>query len=41
MSAGEIEQILNDPIKFKALAKAAFETVDADNSGFIDETELK
>ena len=41
MSASEIEQILNDPVKFKALAKAAFDTVDTDNSGFIDETELK
>ena len=41
MSASEIEQILNDQVKFKALAKAAFDTVDTDNSGFIDETELK
>jgi len=41
MPASEIEQILNDPVKFKALAKAAFDTVDTDNSGFIDETELK
>jgi hypothetical protein len=41
MSASEIQQILGDPTKFKALAKAAFETVDSDNSGFIEEDELK
>lgn len=41
MSASEIEQILNDEVKFNALAQAAFQTVDTDNSGFIDEAELK
>jgi Ca2+-binding EF-hand superfamily protein len=40
-NSSEIEQILNDKSKFDALAKAAFETVDTDNSGEIDEGELK
>jgi hypothetical protein len=30
MSAGEIDAILKDDAKFKALAKAAFDTVDTD-----------
>lgn len=33
--------ILDDEVKFKALAKLAFDSVDEDDSGFIDEDELK
>ena len=41
LSKGEIESVLNNPVKLKALAKAAFETVDTDNSGEIDEMEFQ
>ena len=41
MSASEIEQILNDQVKFNARVNAAFDTVNTANSGVIDETGLK
>ena len=41
MSASEIKKILNDPVALKALAKRIFDNIDARNSGFIDESELK
>ena len=41
LSPGEIDSALNNPVKLKAFAKAAFETVDADGSGEIDETEFQ
>ena len=41
MSAEEIEAILKDDSKLNEIAKAAFESVDADGSGYIEEAELK
>lgn len=41
MSAEEIRQILADENKLIEVAKAAFESVDTDGSGFIDAVELK
>ena len=41
LSPGEIESVLNNPVKLKALAKAAFDTVDTDGSGEIDESEFQ
>ena len=35
-----IKEILEDPVKLAAVAKAAFDGVDADASGFIDNKEL-
>ena len=40
-SPEEINEILRDDRKLHAVAKAAFEAVDTDRSGFIDEQELK
>ena len=37
----EIKAILRDDRKLHEVAKAAFDAVDADHSGFIDEPELK
>ena len=37
----EIQAILRDDRKLHEVAKAAFDAVDADRSGFIDEPELK
>ena len=37
----EIEVILSDERRFHEIAKAAFEEVDTDHSGYIDEAELK
>ena len=37
----EIQAILRDDRKLHEIAKAAFDAVDADGSGFIDEPELK
>mgnify|MGYP000211461480 FL=1 len=37
----EINEILNSQEKVQEIAKAAFDAVDADGSGFIDEPELK
>mmetsp|Transcript_22641 Transcript_22641/g.40746 ORF Transcript_22641/g.40746 Transcript_22641/m.40746 type:complete len:191 (-) Transcript_22641:56-628(-) len=36
----EIKALLNDPNRLKTLAKSAFDAVDRDRSGFIDEVEL-
>jgi len=41
MSAEEIKEILKDEAKLNEIAKAAFESVDTDGSGFIEEAELK
>jgi Ca2+-binding EF-hand superfamily protein len=41
MSAEEITAILKDESKLSEIAKAAFESVDTDGSGFIEEAELK
>jgi Ca2+-binding EF-hand superfamily protein len=41
MSAEEITAILKDESKLTEIAKAAFESVDTDGSGFIEEAELK
>ena len=41
MSAEEIQAILKDESKLNEIAKAAFESVDSDGSGFIEEQELK
>ena len=41
MSAEEITAILKDESKLNEIAKAAFESVDTDGSGFIEEAELK
>ena len=40
-SPQEIEAILRDDSKLHEIAKAAFDAVDVDGSGFIDEPELK
>ena len=40
MSATQIKDILNDPEAFKAICQAAFDAVDTDKSGFIDNTEF-
>jgi Ca2+-binding EF-hand superfamily protein len=40
MIRSEIRTILNDEAKLQALSKAAFDNVDVNNSGVIDETEL-
>lgn len=37
----QLIEILNDEIKFTSAAKAAFQSVDTDNSGEIDLNELK
>lgn len=37
----QLVEILNDEIKFTSAAKAAFQSVDTDNSGEIDLNELK
>jgi hypothetical protein len=39
--ADEIDKILNDKKRFTAVARASFNQVDTDKSGFIDESELK
>ena len=36
----EIELMLNDPTRLQALARSAFEKIDKDKTGFIDESEL-
>jgi Ca2+-binding EF-hand superfamily protein len=41
MSKQEIETILNDESKLNEIVKAAFESVDTDGSGYIEEAELK
>lgn len=41
MSKQEIEDILSDEAKLNEIVKAAFESVDADGSGYIEEAELK
>ena len=41
MSKEEIETILNDESKLNEIVKAAFESVDTDGSGYIEEAELK
>jgi Ca2+-binding EF-hand superfamily protein len=41
MSREEIETILNDESKLNEIVKAAFESVDTDGSGYIEEAELK
>ncbi|OMJ68835.1 hypothetical protein SteCoe_17464 [Stentor coeruleus] len=40
-SPQEIQAILRDDRKLHEIAKAAFDAVDSDHSGFIDEPELK
>ncbi|OMJ66381.1 hypothetical protein SteCoe_32507 [Stentor coeruleus] len=40
-SPAEIQAILRDERKLHEIAKAAFDAVDNDHSGFIDEPELK
>ena len=37
---GIIIELLKDPAQVDAVTKSAFEQVDADNSGFVDEVEL-
>lgn len=41
MSAQEIEQILKDDSKLNEIVAAAFQSVDTDGSGYIEEQELK
>ena len=41
MLGWKFDQIANDEVKFKAFTKTAFDSLDTDNSGFIDETEIK
>ncbi len=41
MSAEEIEGILKDESRLNEIVKAAFESVDTDGSGYIEEAELK
>ena len=41
MSKEEIENILKDESKLDEIVKAAFESVDTDGSGYIEEAELK
>ena len=36
----KISEVLEDPEQIKKMTKAAFEELDTDNSGFIDEDEL-
>ena len=41
MSPSDIQEILNDPYRFKSLCEEAFEYVDDDNTGFLDESEIR
>ena len=35
-----VKDVLSDPVKLNQVAKMAFDGVDADHSGFVDESEL-